>query len=388
MKLSRFVSCFIISFLCANLLWLSAYADSYTLTAVKNTNSNNVDGTAIASTTSITSVFTEDTYIYKLSPANSASYNSAFGLKFGASSKTGELNIILSNAGQVYVDKIVVSAKSYGSDTSVKMKLSSTNITEKQVTITNSFTDYEFTPLSTDTKTTEICVGSVQNKKRLYIESITIYYTPEAPSVCTNTVTITKGAETNGTFTISDTEVCGDGDGATITVTPKPNAGYAVSAVTTTASGMVTPPTPATSDYTVSGITANTTINVSFTALPTHTISFDTGGGSTVSSITAYEGEEVDLTAITTPTTSSICNYRSFYGWSETPVALNTTTTPTVLTSYTMGTADKTLYAVYKKAVPTGNTQTDHVTSTEISTISGTLYTDNRSFNSSEGLTW
>ncbi len=388
MKLSRFVSCFIISFLCANLLWINAYADSYTLTAVKNTNSNNVDGTAIASTTPITSVFTEDTYIYKLSPANSASYNSAFGLKFGASSKTGELNIILSNAGQVYVDKIVVSAKSYGSDTSVKMKLSSTNITEKQVTITNSFTDYEFTPLSTDTKTTEICVGSVQNKKRLYIESITIYYTPETPSGCTNTVTITKGAETNGTFTISDTEVCGDGDGSTITVTPTPDAGYAVSAVTTTASGTVTPPTPTTSDYTVSGITANTTINVSFTALPTHTISFDTGGGSTVSSITAYEGEEVDLTAITTPTTSSICNYRSFYGWSETPVALNTTTTPTVLTSYTMGTADKTLYAVYKKAVLSSNTFTDNVTSTEIESLTGGSTYKDHPFTSADGFNW
>ncbi|MBR1787407.1 MAG: InlB B-repeat-containing protein [Paludibacteraceae bacterium] len=388
MKLSRFVSCFIISFLCANLLWLSAYADSYTLTAATNTG----DGSGITACTTLPSaVFsTGSDYVSAISEATKAYYNGGSGIKLGTSSVVGTLSLNLSSSGQVFIDNIVVSAKRYSASKAVTLSISSTDGSaslgsSSALSLTADFADYTYTPTSTDSKTTII---SFESSKYCWIESITVNYTPEAPSGCTNTVTITKGAETNGTFTISDTEVCGDGDGATITVTPTPDAGYAVSAVTTTTSGMVTPPTPTTSDYTVSGITANTTINVSFTALPTHTISFDTGGGSTVSSITAYEGEEVDLTAITTPTTSSICNYRSFYGWSETPVALNTTTTPTVLTSYTMGTADKTLYAVYKKAVPTGNTQTDHVTSTEISTISGTSYTDNRSFNSSEGLTW
>ena len=65
-------------------------------------------------------------------------------------------------------------------------------------------------------------------------------YTITVNHVCAASVTITKGEEANGTFTLSATEVCGDGDGATVEVTDiEPAEGYRFKEITTSASGVV-----------------------------------------------------------------------------------------------------------------------------------------------------
>ena len=125
MKLSRFVSCFIISFLCANLLWLSAYADSYTLTAATNTG----DGSVITANTTLPSaVFsTGSDYVSAISEATKAYYNGGSGIKLGTSSVVGTLSLNLSSSGQVFIDNIVVSAKRYSSSKAVTLTISSSD---------------------------------------------------------------------------------------------------------------------------------------------------------------------------------------------------------------------------------------------------------------------
>ncbi|MBR6166966.1 MAG: Ig-like domain-containing protein [Paludibacteraceae bacterium] len=167
-----------------------------------------------------------------------------------------------------------------------------------------------------------------------------------AISSCTNTVTITKGAETNGTYTLSATSVCGDGAGEDVTIsaiTPAP--GYEFDEITTSASGTVDNDLKK-----VTGITAATTITVKFKKKQKYTVSFNVGG-STASQADITEasaGAGITLPAGPTPT----CTGWTFAGWKETSaVTEQTTTAPTLLAAGTnyKPAANCTLYAVYKQ---------------------------------------
>ncbi|MBQ3462277.1 MAG: hypothetical protein IJH36_04065 [Clostridia bacterium] len=79
--------------------------------------------------------------------------------------------------------------------------------------------------------------------------------------------TLTKGTETNGTFTLDKTEAT---NAETVTISTTPAAGYQVSAVTYTAEGgepQNATQVTANSSYTITGLTANVTVNVSFSAI-------------------------------------------------------------------------------------------------------------------------
>lgn len=165
-------------------------------------------------------------------------------------------------------------------------------------------------------------------------------------SGCTNKVTITKGAEVNGTYELSATEVCGDDEGGIVEVSNiVPAAGYGFDAITTSASGTVD-----NVNKKVTGITANTTITVTFKALPKYTVSFSTGeGNDEVAAVTeTLGGQGITLPAGVVPE----CSDWTFAGWAETAVAAETTTAPTLLKAgdnYKPA-ENITLYAVYKKS--------------------------------------
>ena len=209
-----------------------------------------------------------------------------------------------------------------------------------------------------------------------YAHAITVYQLEEE-AACSNTVTITKGAETNGTYTLSATEICGDGEGEDVTISAiTPKAGYAFDEITTSASGTVD-----NANTKVTGITANTTITVLFKELQKYTVKFNTGAGNPaqadIPETTAGEG--ITLPAGPTPACSSAG--WSFAGWAEDAVALETTTAPTLLAAGdNYKPADNvTLYAVYKR-VEGGSGESGTVTITHDSKDFPTAYGDANKF--------
>lgn len=87
-------------------------------------------------------------------------------LRLGSGSNTGSITVTASSAK---ITKIVVSAKSYGSDTGVTLTVGGTSNT-----ITSSYADYvkEYA-----TATNTVTIATTTNKKRAHIQSITVYET-------------------------------------------------------------------------------------------------------------------------------------------------------------------------------------------------------------------
>lgn len=85
-------------------------------------------------------------------------------IRLGSGSSAGTLNVI-STTANIY--KVVVSAKSYGSDTSVTLTIGGTSNT-----ITSSYVDYtkEYT-----TAVSSVSIATTTSKKRAYVQSVTIY---------------------------------------------------------------------------------------------------------------------------------------------------------------------------------------------------------------------
>ncbi|MDY3971375.1 MAG: hypothetical protein SOZ28_01510 [Clostridia bacterium] len=92
----------------------------------------------------------------------------------------------------------------------------------------------------------------------------TVTATKEVTLVTEPVYSVTKGTETNGTFTIS-AETAKKAD--TITVVPSPAAGYAISEVSYTPDGGSKVVVNDDGGYKITGITANITVNVTFTAI-------------------------------------------------------------------------------------------------------------------------
>lgn len=87
-------------------------------------------------------------------------------IRLGSNGNTGTVTITSTTTN---ITKVVVSAKSYGSDSSVHLTIGGTDNT-----ITSSYADYtkEFS-----SATNSVAIATTANKKRAYIESITVYET-------------------------------------------------------------------------------------------------------------------------------------------------------------------------------------------------------------------
>lgn len=87
-------------------------------------------------------------------------------IRLGSGSNTGTVTVTSTSSN---ITKVVVSAKTYGTDTGVTLTVGGTNNT-----ITSSYADYvkEYT-----TATNSVAIATTTNKKRAYIESITVYET-------------------------------------------------------------------------------------------------------------------------------------------------------------------------------------------------------------------
>ncbi|MBQ6921255.1 MAG: S8 family serine peptidase [Bacilli bacterium] len=87
-------------------------------------------------------------------------------IRLGSGSNTGTVTVTSTSSN---ITKVVVSAKTYGTDTGVTLTVGGTNNT-----ITSSYADYvkEYT-----TATNSVAIATTASKKRAYIESLTVYET-------------------------------------------------------------------------------------------------------------------------------------------------------------------------------------------------------------------
>ncbi len=169
-------------------------------------------------------------------------------------------------------------------------------------------------------------------------------------SSCTNPVTITKGAETNGTYTLSATSVCGDGAGEDVTISNiSPATGYEFDEITTSASGTVHNTLKK-----VTGIQESTTITVKFKEKQKYTVSFNVGGSTASQADITEASAGAGITLPTGPTPT--CTGWTFAGWAAAAVASETTTAPTLLSGTYHPTENVMLYAVYSRSEGTPET--------------------------------
>lgn len=167
-------------------------------------------------------------------------------------------------------------------------------------------------------------------------------------AVYANLYTVTIETPTNGTLVVKNGEtVVNNGDqvanGTTLNVTATPNRGYAFrnwQAVDATTHTYTT-----TFTYDVA---SNVTIKANFNELAKYTVTL---ADDNTELTPEYGGEAVVL-----PSRSAIGAY-TFAGWSETNVAVETTTTPTIIEAGAyVAAANVTLYPVYTRSEAGGTT--------------------------------
>ena len=256
------------------------------------------------------------------------------------------------------ITKIVATASSSSYATALKNSITSgATISGSVVTIipSTSSTSYNIAKLSAQVR----------------LNSIAITY--EVAASCDKKVTINKGSENNGKFTLDksgEQETC---DGLTILVTPTPNDHYSVGSVTATTPTTGGAPTITDNGNDTWSVTyaANSTgssiINVTFKAAPRATITLSEAGSTRNPSGTFYVGDSYTL-----PSSTAECGDKTFVGWSTTTID-NSAEKPTSNfhepdASITLG-ATNTFYAVFAES---GGTPTTTWSKTDINNIKST----------------
>ena len=221
--------------------------------------------------------------------------------------------------------------------------LKNSSSTGVSLTTTSSIWKFTF-----DNKTDEVLIQNTENSNRFlgwtsssshaykayatsnlatYPHAITVYKLEEEAPSCTNNVTIQKGPDTNGTFTLSPTTGTYETCNAQLVITLSnitPSAGYQFSEITQSGinSGVTIDQVNKTVTYAqnTSGIS---TINVTFTALVTHSVTWIVNGneyteGTPTASV--YEGAKwSSLTLPTAPNPNDYCG-QVFAGWTTTNI--------------------------------------------------------------------
>lgn len=218
-----------------------------------------------------------------------------------------------------------------------------------------------------DADVTEAAIWSEPDMTQLGEQEVTVSYTYEGKTVTfkynitiahvcaqANLVAVTKGVESNGTFALSETEVCTENAGGTVVVSNiVPAEGYRfkeITSIETNGTEAVGTVTITENDTTVTGIDAATTITVVFEEIPSRTINYSIGGNA--GSTTANEGTSI-LAAL--PANPTVCeaNYTSFYGWASSAIEGEADEAPAILNDEALvsaSTPDVTYYAVFTNA--------------------------------------
>lgn len=281
----------------------------------------------------------------------SRAYLGKSGVKLGASGGSGYITLNLSSP--ITTNTITVNAVQYSTDAGyLEIKVNGSNSfgsalspADGTLTFTNA-SEVEITDLTIST-----------TSKRAYVASISLggggtsYYTTSPVCVpCDYQVTLTKGAESHGTFTLNKANGTYDNCKTNFIVTVSgitPDDGYYCSGVTATGGSHAIVAGPdGSGNYTVSYTkdnTIETTITAIFDQIPTYTVTWSSNGD-TGNQDSYKEGE-----AIIFPPSASGCDGKVFMGWSAVEVA-EQDEAPEYTTSAVMGNSDITYYAVFATA--------------------------------------
>ncbi len=166
---------------------------------------------------------------------------------------------------------------------------------------------------------------------------------------CDYKVTLTKGDEENGTFTLSKDNGTYNNCTSNFVVTVSditPAEHYYCTGVTATGGNNTVTGPDGSGNYTVTYTKDNavtSTITANFAPLPTYLVTWSANGDES-NTASYYEGD-----AIVFPSSASGCDGKVFRGWSATTIA-ETDDEPTYVTSATMPAHDVTYYAVFAEA--------------------------------------
>ncbi len=179
--------------------------------------------------------------------------------------------------------------------------------------------------------------------------STTTYTSSPDCTPCDYKVTLTKGEESHGTFTLDKTNGVYNNCTSNFVVTVSgisPVSGYYCTGVTATGDHNEVSGPDGSGNYTVTytkGNSITSTITANFAPNPTYTVTWSMNGDE--SNTEEYEEGE----SIVFPGSADGCDGKVFRGWSADPVA-ETDVEPTYVTSATMPAHAVTYYAVYAEA--------------------------------------
>lgn len=210
--------------------------------------------------------------------------------------------------------------------------------------------------LSATTKFTSITVNYTVSGG-----STTTYTTAPDCTPCLTKVTLTKGAESHGTFTLDKADGAHNNCTSNFVVTVSnitPADGYRFVNVTATGGNSEVTGPDGSGNYTVTYTKENSitsTITANFEEIPSHTVTWHSNGDES-NTATYKEGQ-----AIVFPETATGCDGKTFMGWSAVAVP-EQDDAPVYTTSALMGTSDVTYYAVFATASGSGGGAWDGTT--------------------------
>ncbi len=310
----------------------------------------------------------------------SRAYLGKSGVKLGASGGAGYITLNLSSP--ITTNTITVNASQYGTDTGdLEVEVNGSNSfgsslspADGTLTFTNA-SEIEISDLTISTTT-----------KRAYIASISLggggtsYYTtaPEC-TPCEYQVTLTKGAESHGAFTLNKADGTYDNCKTNFIVTVSgitPDDGYYCSGVTATGGSHAIVAGPdGSGNYTVSYTkdnTIETTITAIFEPNPTYAVTWSMDGDESTK-VYYEEGQEIAF-----PTSATGCEDKTFMGWTATAIANPQAEAPTYVTSATMGTSPITYYAVYAEEDEGGSGEIAKATSIAVGDVVYLVYEEDK----------
>ena len=310
----------------------------------------------------------------------SRAYLGKYGVKLGASGGSGYITLNLSSP--ITTNTITVNAVQYSTDAGdLEMEVNGSNSfgsalspADGTLTFTNA-SEVEISDLTISTTT-----------KRAYVASISLggggtsYYTtaPEC-TPCDYQVTLTKGAESHGTFTLNKADGTYDNCKTNFIVTVSgvtPDDGYYCSGVTATGGSHAIVAGPdGSGNYTVSytkGNTIATTITANFEPNPTYAVTWSMDGDESTK-VYYEEGQEIAF-----PTSATGCEDKTFMGWTATAIANPQAEAPTYVTSATMGTSPITYYAVYAEEDEDGSGEIAKATSIAVGDVVYLVYEEDK----------
>lgn len=292
------------------------------------------------------------------------------GMKLGTGSYAGSITLNLSSP--ITTDKIIVDAVKYGTDGGdLKIDVNGSTAFGSAMSPADGMLEF------THDDAIEISNLTVYTTtKRAYISYISLggggtsYYTtaPEC-AACEYQVTIIKGTEEHGSFTLSKADGSYDNCKNNVSVTVSditPDDGYYCTGVTATGShlNMSVSGPDAGGNYTVAYArdhSVTSTITANFALIPTHTVTWSVLGEES-NPVTYREGAAIAFPA-DDPTG---CDGKVFVGWTTDPILL-TDDEPTFVTSATMGSTDVTFHAVFATSTTSGSSATwSKATSVEV----------------------